>query len=137
MIGYAKIFFKLYRIDIETEATQTAIEDVMKKTVVLYITCKTNDEARAIGRTLVSERLVACVNILPPIQSLYWWNDEIQEDTETAFYAKTTDENVEKVISLVKKRHSYDCPCIIAMPIEKGNPDYLKWIEKETQKSTF
>lgn len=104
------------------------------KTVVLYVTCDNQDEAKSIGRVLVSERLVACINILPPIQSLYWWNDEIQEETEIAFLAKTTAENVERISERVKELHSYDCPCIISMPIENGNPDYLKWIEKETQK---
>jgi len=107
------------------------------KAVVLYITCANEDEARTIGRTLVCERLVACINILAPIQSLFWWNDEIQEETETAFLAKTLIENVENVIERVNQLHSYDCPCVISMPIEKGNPNYLKWIEEETKKADF
>lgn len=108
----------------------------MSDTVVLYITCKNKDEAKSIGLSLLKKRLIACVNILPEIQSLYWWNDEIQDDTETAFLAKTTNHNVEKVVQHVKENHSYDCPCVISLPIEKGNPDYLKWIKKETQINT-
>lgn len=105
------------------------------ESVVLYITCENDAQAREIGQILVKERLVACVNILPAIQSLYWWNDEVQDDTETAFFAKTTKANVEKVIARVGELHSYECPCVISLPIEKGNPDYLKWIIEQTQKS--
>jgi len=103
--------------------------------ILLYITTSSELEARSIGHILVKERLVACINILPTIQSLYWWNDEIQDDTETAFFAKTTKNNVDKVIKRINGLHSYDCPCIISIPIEKGNPDYLKWIIKEAQNS--
>lgn len=103
--------------------------------VVIYVTCQDNQQAREIGQTLVKERLVACVNILPTIQSLYWWNDEIQDDTETAFLAKTTPKNVDKIIARVGELHSYECPCVIAMPIEKANPNYLNWIIEQTQKS--
>ncbi len=106
------------------------------KPIVLYITCSGDLEARTIGHKLLKERLVACVNILPPIQSLYWWNDEIQDDSETAFYAKTTTDKVEKVIARIKQLHSYDCPCIVSLPIEHGNPEYLEWITSQTTQET-
>ncbi len=103
------------------------------KPVILYITASSELEARSIGHTLVKERLVACVNILPTIQSLYWWNDEIQDDTETAFFAKTTDTMVEKTIERVGELHSYDVPCVVALPIKNGNPDFLNWVVEETR----
>ncbi|MDV7338610.1 divalent-cation tolerance protein CutA [Terasakiella sp. A23] len=104
------------------------------ETVLLYATCANEAEARAIGRTLVQERLVACVNILPTIQSLYWWNDEVQEDTETAFFAKATRENVDRIVTRIKEIHSYDCPAIITTNIENGNEGFLKWITDECRK---
>ncbi|WP_417820722.1 divalent-cation tolerance protein CutA [Terasakiella sp.] len=104
------------------------------KSMVLYVTCSNKQEARSIGQILLKERLVACVNILPAIQSLYWWNDDIQEDSETAFFAKTTDKNIDAAIALIKASHSYDCPCIVTLPIEKGNPDFLNWIKEQTTK---
>lgn len=100
----------------------------------IYVTCATEDEARTIAHSLLKDRLVACVNILPVIQSLYWWNDAMQDDRETAFFAKTTEENMDKVIERVKKLHSYDCPCIVSLPIKKGNPDFLKWIVDTVEK---
>lgn len=102
--------------------------------VLIYVTCSNELEARKISHTLVKERLVACVNIIPTIQSLYWWNDEIQDDTETAFFAKSTRKNVDGVVNLVKDIHSYDCPSIIVTDIENGNPDFLKWIGEECKK---
>jgi len=104
------------------------------KSMVLYVTCSNEQEARSIGQKLLQERLVACINILPTIQSLYWWNDQIQDDSETAFFAKTTDENVDAAITLIKDSHSYDCPCIVTLPIEKGNLDFLQWIKEQTTK---
>jgi periplasmic divalent cation tolerance protein len=103
------------------------------KPVILYMTASSELEARSIGHSLLKERLVACINIIPSIQSLYWWNDEIQDDTETAFYAKTTDDKVEKIITRVGELHSYDTPCVVSMPLENGHPDFLKWVVAETQ----
>lgn len=103
------------------------------KPITLYITASSELEARSIGHSLLKDRLVACVNILPSIQSLYWWNEEIQDDTETAFFAKTTEDKVERVIDRIKELHSYDVPCIVSLPIETGNPDFLKWVVEETQ----
>ncbi|WP_135077731.1 divalent-cation tolerance protein CutA [Terasakiella sp. SH-1] len=104
------------------------------KAVTLYVTCSDQSEARAIAQQLIKERLVACVNILPAIQSLYWWNDAVQDDSETAFFAKTTPTHVDRAIERIGELHSYDCPCVVSLPIEKGNPDYLKWIAEQTLK---
>ncbi|WP_028878607.1 divalent-cation tolerance protein CutA [Terasakiella pusilla] len=103
------------------------------QTHLIYATCANLEEARKIAKVLVEERRVACVNILPQIQSLYWWNDAVQEDSEIAFLAKTTRENVDGVVKRVKEIHSYDCPAIITTPIENGNSDFLKWIGEECQ----
>jgi periplasmic divalent cation tolerance protein len=89
-------------------------------------------EAKKIGRVLVEKRLAACANVLSPIASLFWWEGEVQEAQEAAFIAKTTELNVPELIAVVKKHHSYDCPCIVTLDIETGNPDFLKWINDET-----
>ncbi len=106
------------------------------KPIMVYVTCATEEEARTIAHSLLKDRLVACVNILPTIQSLYWWNDAMQNDREIAFFAKTTEENIDKVIERVKNLHSYDCPCIVSLPIENGNSDFLKWITDTVKKET-
>ena len=90
-------------------------------------------EAKTIGKKLLENRLVACINIIEKIHSMYWWKKKIQKDTECILLAKTKTSTVEKVIKTVKEIHSYDCPGIISIPIEKGNRKYLEWIDKEVR----
>ena len=97
----------------------------------IYITTGDEDEARRIGRTLVGEKLAACVNILP-IKSVYRWEENVEEEGEVAMFVKTRAELADKVIERVKELHSYEVPCIVSLPIANGNPDYLKWIEEST-----
>ncbi len=105
------------------------------KAAWLYMTAETRDEAQAIGRALVEERLVACANILGPMDSIYWWDGAVKSETEVAFIVKTRATLVDKVVARVTEMHTYDCPCIVARPIEGGNPDYLAWIEAQTFQS--
>ena len=99
----------------------------------VYVTASSRDEARAIGRALVEERLVACVNILDGMSSMYWWQGEIQDDQEAVLIAKTTATRMPQVIERVQALHSYDVPCVVGLPILEGNPDYLSWIVRETE----
>jgi len=98
----------------------------------IYITTKDEEEAKRIGKTLVEEKLAACVNI-HPIKSIYRWGGGIEEEEETALLVKTKAELADEVIERVKELHSYEVPCIVSLPIEKGNPDYLKWIKESTK----
>ena len=99
----------------------------------IYIITKDKEEARKIGRELVESKLAACVNIIDNMNSIYWWKGEIKDDNEAVLIAKTKKSLVHEVIKKVKKMHSYDCPCIVSLPIKDGNEDYLKWIEKNTK----
>ena len=103
------------------------------KTNIIYITAGSMDEAKVIGRELVSTRLAACVNIIDGITSLYWWEGEIQEDREVTIIAKTKESLVPELIETVKSIHSYDCPCVVSLPIEDGNKPFLDWIKEETR----
>ncbi|MFQ6017412.1 MAG: divalent-cation tolerance protein CutA [Kiloniellaceae bacterium] len=99
---------------------------------LIYITAGDRAEATALGRALVEARLAACANVLPGITPIYWWGGAVQEGAEVALIAKTRDSLVGRVIDFVKERHSYDCPCVVALPIAKGNPAFLDWIAEET-----
>ena len=99
---------------------------------LIYITTGDEAEAKKIGRTLVEEKLAACVNF-HPIQSIYRWEGEIEEEGEIAILVKTRAELVDRVIERVKELHSYEVPDIISLPIEKGYPAYLQWIEESTK----
>ena len=99
---------------------------------LIYITAADAEEAKALGRALVEARLAACANVLPGTVPIFWWEGEVQEGSEAALIAKTRAPLVDKVIEFVKERHSYECPCVVALPIEKGNPAFLEWIAEET-----
>lgn len=104
----------------------------MTKYCLIYITTKDEEEARTIGKTLVSEKLAACVNI-HPIQSVYRWQGEISQETEVAMFVKTKAELVKELTNRVKELHSYEVPCIVCLPIETGSPDFLDWISQSTK----
>lgn len=90
------------------------------------------EEAEFTGKLLVQERLVACVNILQGMLSTYWWDGQIQTAQEVVLIAKTKTLLVDRVSSRVQELHSYDVPCVVACPIQGGNPDFLSWIGNET-----
>jgi periplasmic divalent cation tolerance protein len=104
----------------------------MKKYCFVYMTAKDKKEARRIGRALVRDKLAACCNIIPGVNSFYRWEGKIQDDHECVLVAKTPPAVVKKLIKRVKELHSYTCPEIVVLPIIAGNPDYLKWLERET-----
>ena len=97
----------------------------------VYMTAGSMVEARAIGKVLVESRLAACVNIFENMYSLYWWEEKVQEDQEIVLIAKTTKGLTDALVEKVKQLHSYDCPCIVTLPVESGNPDFLEWIRNE------
>ncbi len=98
----------------------------------VYMTTSNKEEALDIGRTLVSERLAACVNVLDNMTSLYWWNGQLEQGNEAVLIAKTSEERIDRLIARVKELHSYDCPCVVSWSIENGNEAYLNWIAGET-----
>lgn len=102
------------------------------KTNLIYMTVGSMDEAKMIGRELVSSRLVACVNLIENMHSMYWWEDEIQEDREVVLIAKTKESLVPELVERVKSIHSYECPCVLSLPILDGNKSFLDWISAET-----
>ena len=99
---------------------------------LIYITTDGVAEAKAIGRALVEARLAACVNILDPMISMYWWDGAVREGRETVLIAKTVAAKVEALTEKVRTLHSYDCPCVVVLPVDGGNPAFLDWIAAET-----
>lgn len=98
--------------------------------IFIYIVCPNKKEARKIGQTLLRARLVACLNIFP-VESAYWWQGKIVKDKEVVLIAKTLKKNFKKVETMIKKIHSYQTPCIGALPIIKVNQKYFNWLKKE------
>lgn len=102
---------------------------------LVYITTESKEEALRIGRVLVEEKLAACVNIINGMNSIYSWEGNIEEATECILLAKTHSSNIDALTRRVLELHNYECPCIISLTISgnEGNPEYLKWLLKETQ----
>jgi len=98
----------------------------------IYTTIDDIKTARRIAQTLTEEQLVACVNIIPNIESVYRWKGKIENSNEIVLIAKTVDQNVKKTIQRIKQLHKYDVPDIIVLPIIGGLKGYLDYIIKET-----
>ena len=97
----------------------------------IYMTAGSREEARKIGKELVISRLAACVNILDNMNSLYMWQGKVQDDSEIVMIAKTTEDHVPQLVEKVKSLHSYECPCIVSIPVSGGNQAFLDWIADE------
>jgi len=99
---------------------------------IIYSTVDDIKNARRIASTLVEEQLVACVNIIPRVESYYRWKGTIENEKEVVIIAKTVDKNVKKTLQRIKTIHPYDLPDIIVLPIVGGIKEYLDYIVKET-----
>jgi periplasmic divalent cation tolerance protein len=101
--------------------------------IVLFITTATAEEAQRISRVLLEQKKVACVNIVPRVNSLFWWQGKLDSAEESLLIVKTKASLLSEIVPLVKEIHSYDIPELIALPIIGGNQDYLDWIQKEVK----
>jgi len=106
----------------------------MSHELIVFVTTSDNDEAARIAEALVSERLAACVNIVPTIESIYRWEGKVTHDREALMIIKTTDERYPELERRVKHLHSYSTPEVIALRIERGSSDYLEWLRNSTAK---
>ena len=100
--------------------------------IVVYVTAPA-EEALQMARTLVEERLVACVNIVPGLRSIYWWQGKVEDEPEVLCIMKTQTRLFEALCDRVRELHSYEVEEIIALPILAGNLPYLDWIKDNTK----
>ena len=101
--------------------------------MVVLITTATDKEAHNIAELLLNQRVAACVNIVPRVDSFFWWQGEINSTQESLLIVKTRASLFQKIVDMVKKAHGYEVPEIIALPIVDGNEDYLNWINGEVR----
>ena len=95
--------------------------------------CPDLDSARHIGTHLIKNQLAACVNLIPKVESIYSWNNEINQDLEVLTLFKTKEELLDKLELAILELHSYDVPEIIVLPVEGGSKSYLEWIADSTK----
>lgn len=104
----------------------------MTQIVVIYATFPDKNSALTVGRIIVQEKLVACINIIPQIYAVYVWEGKLEEEEEVIMLAKTTKGQEEKVIERINALHPYSCPCIVVLPVEGGNAPFLEWVREST-----
>jgi periplasmic divalent cation tolerance protein len=107
----------------------------MKETgaIVIFITTSSGAEAQKIADLLLDQRKAACINIVPGVDSKFWWQGKLDSAQEILLIIKTRASLLHEITNLVKGAHSYTVPEVIAMPIVGGNEDYLKWIDSEVR----
>lgn len=98
--------------------------------IVVLITAVDKKQATKIARALVQRKLVACVNVIDRVASMFWWKGSVDKAVEVLLLAKSTRAKLPRITALVKSMHSYEVPEIIALPVVGGNRDYLDWIDE-------
>lgn len=100
----------------------------MTRHMTVFMTAPNEEEGARIARALVEERLVACVNIIPKIRSIYRWEGKVWDEAEVMMIGKTESTLAPAVVARVRELHSYEVPEVICLPVETGSGDYLDWI---------
>ena len=96
----------------------------------VYMTAANRAEAERIGRHLVEARLAACVNLIDGMTSIFRWEDEVQTDQEVVLIAKSVADRIPALVAAVKDMHSYETPCVVALPAVGGYAPFLAWVEQ-------
>jgi periplasmic divalent cation tolerance protein len=101
--------------------------------VVVFITAADTEEARLIARVLLEQRKAACVNIINGVSSIFRWQEQVTDETESLLIVKSTSALLADLIETVKEVHSYQTPEIIALPVIGGSGEYLKWLDESVK----
>jgi periplasmic divalent cation tolerance protein len=103
----------------------------MTDKIVVLSTCDSEEQAAAVARALVEQRLAACVNIIPGARSIYRWKGAIEDAAEWVLVIKTRRDLFGALRISLQKTHSYEIPEVIALPVVEGSESYLAWLDRE------
>lgn len=112
------------------QATGDQYQYVSGSSSVAFVTTPDSKTAKKLAHGLVERKLAACVNIIPQIQSIYLWEGKVNEDSEYLMMIKTKSNRIEELTKWVRDNHPYSVAEVITMPIEHGNPLYMKWLHE-------
>lgn len=101
--------------------------------IVMLSTASSEEEAKTIASALVEGHLAACVNIVPGVRSIYFWEGKVQDEREWLCVIKTRAQRQEQVTETIQRLHSYTCPEAIALPVVAGSEAYLEWLHQVTE----
>jgi len=96
--------------------------------IVVLSTAPDEAVASQLAAALVGGKLAACVNIVPGVRSVYWWDGELQDDAEVLLICKTDTQRLARLTATLEREHPYDCPEVVALPVQGGSEAYLGWI---------
>ena len=113
----------------DTEAAAQVIDNVL----IVLTNCPDAEVADRIARTLVEQKLAACVNRMPAVDSVYRWQGAVERAVEVPLLIKSTRERLPEVQEAIRALHPYEVPEILAIPVVAGLPAYLRWVVDETQ----
>ena len=103
----------------------------MPKVLVVQTTTAQKEDAQAIARSLVEQRLAACVKVIGPVESVYRWQGAVESAKEWICQVKTTEATLDQLLKAIRQLHPYDEPEIVALPVVGGSPSYLKWVDEQ------
>ncbi|XP_073271920.1 protein CutA, chloroplastic isoform X1 [Primulina huaijiensis] len=132
----------LLRSKLRTQSQSRKVHNIRMETssttvpgIVVYVTVPNQEAGKKLAESIVKERLAACVNRVPGVESIYEWKGEIQTDSEELLIIKTRESLLEALTEHVKANHEYEVPEVIALPIIGGNLQYLEWLKNSTKGS--
>jgi periplasmic divalent cation tolerance protein len=99
----------------------------------VYATAPTPRAARSLARLAVGRRLAACANVLPEIDSLFWWGGKSEKAKEAGLILKTASDRIPELLRVLREAHPYDCPCLVHWELAGGHPGFLRWVIAETR----
>ena len=105
--------------------------------VSVYAVFADAEEAERIGRTVVEDRLAACINVMAPCRSIYRWQGKVESSTEVPAILKTTSDQADALIARIAALHSYDLPCLAVWPVDKLLESYADWVEQAVGPAGF
>jgi periplasmic divalent cation tolerance protein len=100
---------------------------------IVYTVCSSVDEAKSIGKALVEEKICACVNIIPGMHSIYFWEGELVQDQEVVLLIKSVPTSFKALSAKIKEMHSYEIPAIFTLHSKEVDANYLKWVKGNVQ----
>lgn len=106
----------------------------MQNIRVVFVTAPIS-EAQKLARGIIEQRLAACVNLIPKVESFYRWEEKVQSAEESILMIKTTQAKLDLLVEYITAEHSYELPEILALPVTEGLPEYVNWILEETGSS--
>ncbi|ONK75630.1 uncharacterized protein A4U43_C03F18900 [Asparagus officinalis] len=103
--------------------------------IVVYVTVPNKEAGKKLSESIITEKLAVCVNRVPGVESVYWWDGKVQTDSEELLIIKTRESLLDALTEHVKRNHEYDVPEVISLPITGGNLKYLEWIKSSTKEN--